>query len=229
MKPKTDLLWTHNESRWFGKDVGTLYLIRKILGVGRGEADPDLWVDLGYVVEQVCEPQPGRLELVHCAETFAEDLLGLLGRGPQDEGHTLLRSVPVAVDILAQLKSGHLKTMTFQNGWKVFPLCTKCNSQPAIPKHIIDCIDSSIDELYLSPADMMTELFKRVSSEKIEQKRMSDNHQLRQFQQTDDFMTKGMKIGLRRAGWSIGQISTDRDLDVSTVHRLWWLEQGHVA
>ncbi|UYV85081.1 hypothetical protein LAZ67_X004507 [Cordylochernes scorpioides] len=36
---------------------------------------------------------------------------------------------------------------------KVFLLCTKCNSQPATPRHIIDCIDSSIDELYSSPAD----------------------------------------------------------------------------
>ncbi|UYV70511.1 TOP2B [Cordylochernes scorpioides] len=50
-----------------------------------------------------------------------------------------------------RLKSGHLQTMTFQNGCKIFPLCTKC--QPATPKHIIDCIDSSIDELYSSPAD----------------------------------------------------------------------------
>ncbi|UYV70207.1 hypothetical protein LAZ67_7002187 [Cordylochernes scorpioides] len=55
--------------------------------------------------------------------------------------------------LISRLKSGHLRTMTFQNGCKVFPLCTKCNSQPATPKHIIDCIDSSIDELYSSPAD----------------------------------------------------------------------------
>ncbi|UYV65350.1 hypothetical protein LAZ67_3004024 [Cordylochernes scorpioides] len=49
-------------------------------------------------------------------------------------------------------------TMTFQNGCKIFPLCTKCNSQSATPKHIIDCIDSSIDELYSSPADTIKSL-----------------------------------------------------------------------
>ncbi|UYV76631.1 hypothetical protein LAZ67_14001532 [Cordylochernes scorpioides] len=49
--------------------------------------------------------------------------------------------------LISRLKSGHLRTMTFQNGCKVFPLCTKCNSQPANPKHIIDCIDPFIDEL----------------------------------------------------------------------------------
>lgn len=59
---------------------------------------------------------------------------------------------------------------------------------------------------------------------------MPGRRQRRQFQQTDDF-TRGMVIGLRRAGWSIRQISTDTHLDASTVHRLWrrWLEQGNVA
>ncbi|UYV84298.1 hypothetical protein LAZ67_X001773 [Cordylochernes scorpioides] len=32
--------------------------------------------------------------------------------------------------LISRLKSGHLRKMTFQNGCKVFPLCTKCNSQP---------------------------------------------------------------------------------------------------
>ncbi|UYV65638.1 K02A2.6-like [Cordylochernes scorpioides] len=59
---------------------------------------------------------------------------------------------------ISRLKSGHLRTITLQNGCKVFPLCTKCNSQPATPKHIIDCIDSSIDELYSSPADTIKSL-----------------------------------------------------------------------
>ncbi|UYV66270.1 hypothetical protein LAZ67_4001087 [Cordylochernes scorpioides] len=54
--------------------------------------------------------------------------------------------------LISRLKSGHLRTMTFQNGCKVFPLCTKCNSQPATQKRIIDCTDSSIDELYSSPS-----------------------------------------------------------------------------
>ncbi|UYV78390.1 hypothetical protein LAZ67_16001159 [Cordylochernes scorpioides] len=60
--------------------------------------------------------------------------------------------------LIFRLKSGHLQTITFQNGFRVFPLCTKCNSQPATPRHIIDCIDSSIDELYSSPADTIKSL-----------------------------------------------------------------------
>ncbi|UYV78948.1 hypothetical protein LAZ67_17000439, partial [Cordylochernes scorpioides] len=52
----------------------------------------------------------------------------------------------------------------------------------------------------------------------------------RQFKQTDAF-TRGMVIGLKRAGWSIRQIAADTHLGASTVHRLWrrWLEQGNVA
>ncbi|UYV68224.1 hypothetical protein LAZ67_5003434, partial [Cordylochernes scorpioides] len=52
----------------------------------------------------------------------------------------------------------------------------------------------------------------------------------RQFKQTNAF-TRGMVIGLKRAGWSIRQIAADTHLGASTVHRLWrrWLEQGNVA
>ncbi|KFM60516.1 Transposable element Tc1 transposase, partial [Stegodyphus mimosarum] len=54
--------------------------------------------------------------------------------------------------------------------------------------------------------------------------------QRRHFQQMDDF-TRGMVIGLRRAGWSLRQIAADTHTDASTVHRLWrtWLEQGNVG
>ncbi|UYV70219.1 hypothetical protein LAZ67_7002224 [Cordylochernes scorpioides] len=60
-----------------------------------------------------------------------------------------------------------------------------------------------------------------------------DNHghrKRRQFKQTDAF-TRGMVIGLKRAGWSMRQIAADTHLGASTVHRLWrrWLEQGNVA
>ncbi|UYV70766.1 hypothetical protein LAZ67_8000535 [Cordylochernes scorpioides] len=82
--------------------------------------------------------------------------------------------------LISRLKSGHLRTMTFQNGCKVFPLCTKCNSQPATPRHIIDCIDSSIDELYSSPADTIKnlKLYKldtlvRLSGDKKEEEELS--------------------------------------------------------
>ncbi|UYV79058.1 hypothetical protein LAZ67_17000955, partial [Cordylochernes scorpioides] len=61
-------------------------------------------------------------------------------------------------------------------------------------------------------------------------KRMPGHRKRRQFKQTDAF-TKGMVIGLKRAGWSIRQIAADTHLGASTVHRLWrrWLEQGNVA
>ncbi|UYV65195.1 hypothetical protein LAZ67_3003534, partial [Cordylochernes scorpioides] len=60
--------------------------------------------------------------------------------------------------------------------------------------------------------------------------RMPGHCKRRQFKQTDAF-TRGMVIGLKRAGWSIRQIAADTHLGASTVHRLWrrWLEQGNVA
>ncbi|UYV73514.1 hypothetical protein LAZ67_10003899 [Cordylochernes scorpioides] len=59
---------------------------------------------------------------------------------------------------------------------------------------------------------------------------MPGHRKRRQFKQTDAF-TRGMVIGLKRAGWSIRQIAADTHLSASTVHRLWrrWLEQGNVA
>ncbi|UYV76947.1 hypothetical protein LAZ67_14002536, partial [Cordylochernes scorpioides] len=59
---------------------------------------------------------------------------------------------------------------------------------------------------------------------------MPGHRKRRQFKQTDAF-TRGMVIGLKRAGWSIRQIAADAHLGASTVHRLWrrWLEQGNVA
>ncbi|UYV82730.1 hypothetical protein LAZ67_22000686 [Cordylochernes scorpioides] len=60
--------------------------------------------------------------------------------------------------------------------------------------------------------------------------RMPGHRKPRQFKQTDAF-TRGMVIGLKRAGWSIRQIAAETHLGASTVHRLWrrWLEQGNVA
>ncbi|UYV66459.1 hypothetical protein LAZ67_4001746 [Cordylochernes scorpioides] len=59
---------------------------------------------------------------------------------------------------------------------------------------------------------------------------MPGHRKRRQFKQTDAF-TRGMVIGLKRAGWSIRQIAADTHLGASTVHRLWrrWLEKGNVA
>ncbi|UYV65559.1 K02A2.6-like, partial [Cordylochernes scorpioides] len=60
--------------------------------------------------------------------------------------------------------------------------------------------------------------------------RMPGHRKWSQFKQTDAF-TRGMVIGLKRAGWSNRQIAADTHLGASTVHRRWrrWLEQGNVA
>ncbi|UYV60627.1 hypothetical protein LAZ67_1001706 [Cordylochernes scorpioides] len=60
--------------------------------------------------------------------------------------------------------------------------------------------------------------------------RFPGHRKRRQFKHTDAF-TRGMVIGLKRAGWSIRHIAADTHLGASTVHRLWrrWLEQGNVA
>ncbi|UYV63759.1 hypothetical protein LAZ67_2005525 [Cordylochernes scorpioides] len=70
----------------------------------------------------------------------------------------------------------------------------------------------------------------KVAWTKLVKKRMPGHRKRRQFKQTDAF-TRGMVIGLKRAGWSIRQIAADTHLGASTVHRLWrrWLEQGNVA
>ncbi|UYV84691.1 hypothetical protein LAZ67_X003114 [Cordylochernes scorpioides] len=59
---------------------------------------------------------------------------------------------------------------------------------------------------------------------------MPGHRKRKQFKQTDAF-TRGMVIGLKRAGWSIRQIAADTHLGASTVHRMWrrWLKQGNVA
>ncbi|UYV75736.1 hypothetical protein LAZ67_13001171 [Cordylochernes scorpioides] len=48
---------------------------------------------------------------------------------------------------------------------------------------------------------------------------MPGHRKRRQFKQTDAF-TRGMVIGLKRAGWSMRQIAADTHLGASTVHRL---------
>ncbi|KFM75983.1 hypothetical protein X975_12905, partial [Stegodyphus mimosarum] len=59
---------------------------------------------------------------------------------------------------------------------------------------------------------------------------MPGHRQRRHFQHIDDF-TRGVVIGLKRAGWSLREIAADTHMDASTVHRLWrtWLEQGNVG
>ncbi|UYV81818.1 hypothetical protein LAZ67_20002585 [Cordylochernes scorpioides] len=84
--------------------------------------------------------------------------------------------------------------------------------------------DVLIPRIPLIPNDFPF-LFKR-----LQFPRMPGHRKRRQFKQTDAF-TRGMVIGLKRAGWSIRQIAADTHLGASTVHLLWriWLEQGNMA
>ncbi|UYV61303.1 hypothetical protein LAZ67_1004283 [Cordylochernes scorpioides] len=56
-------------------------------------------------------------------------------------------------------------------------------SQPATPNHIIDCIDSSIDELYSSPADTINKLYKLDTlTYSLESRRQNKNNLDRHFE-----------------------------------------------
>ncbi|UYV80583.1 K02A2.6-like, partial [Cordylochernes scorpioides] len=85
---------------------------------------------------------------------------------------------------------------------------------------------SRIEELTLLDYDGIAE--RQRNDEEL--RNLQSHRKRRQFKQTDAF-TRGMVIGLKRAGWSIRQIAADTHLGASTVHRLWrrWLEQGNVA
>ncbi|UYV63342.1 hypothetical protein LAZ67_2003792 [Cordylochernes scorpioides] len=88
------------------------------------------------------------------------------------------------------------------------------------------------DQCYLMLDEPRCQLYRAVvvEGDTAGPKRIPGHRKRRQFKQTDAF-TRGMVIGLKRAGWSIRQIAADTHLGASTVHRLWrrWLEQGNVA
>ncbi|UYV83242.1 hypothetical protein LAZ67_23000264, partial [Cordylochernes scorpioides] len=86
------------------------------------------------------------------------------------------------------------------------------------PRTLVELRTALLEEWGLLPLDLLQSL------------RMPGHRKRRQFKQTDAF-TRGMVIGLKRAGWSIRQIAADTHPGASTVHRLWrrWLEQGNVA
>ncbi|UYV85090.1 hypothetical protein LAZ67_X004539 [Cordylochernes scorpioides] len=105
---------------------------------------------------QLDERELLRIIKTQCLQEWKSDAAhDWYGAGGTSTGSVLPREQQ---SLISRLKSGHLRTMTFQDGCRVFPLCTKCNSQPATPRYIIDCIDSSIDELYSSPADTIKNL-----------------------------------------------------------------------
>ncbi|GFW25777.1 hypothetical protein TNCV_1310381 [Trichonephila clavipes] len=49
------------------------------------------------------------------------------------------------------LPSGHLKSLTSEQGLKVFKICTKSNAAQASSEHILHCLNFNLDELFLKP------------------------------------------------------------------------------
>ncbi|UYV70764.1 hypothetical protein LAZ67_8000531 [Cordylochernes scorpioides] len=41
---------------------------------------------------------------------------------------------------LARWKSGHLRPLVYKEGIKSFPMCTRCKTEEATPKYILNCI-----------------------------------------------------------------------------------------
>ncbi|GFW82207.1 RNase H domain-containing protein [Trichonephila clavipes] len=50
--------------------------------------------------------------------------------------------------ILTRFRSGHLRTLTFKDGSKVFLTCVRCSAYQAYPEHILDCLGLSKQNLY---------------------------------------------------------------------------------
>ncbi|GFU71152.1 RNase H domain-containing protein [Trichonephila clavipes] len=63
--------------------------------------------------------------------------------------------------IPTRFRSGHLRTLTFKDGNKVFPTCVRCSASQASPEHILDCLGLSKQDLYKDP--LMVLNFSRVN------------------------------------------------------------------
>ncbi|GFY35456.1 RNase H domain-containing protein [Trichonephila clavipes] len=53
--------------------------------------------------------------------------------------------------ILTRFRSGHLRTLTFRDGNKVFPTCVRCSACQVSPEHILDYLGLSKQDLYEDP------------------------------------------------------------------------------
>ena len=61
---------------------------------------------------------------------------------------------------LCRLKSGHTILMEYRAGAKHFPTCTKCNTLPASPGHLLQCVGSSAANLFKAPATTLCKLIR---------------------------------------------------------------------
>ncbi|GBM83856.1 hypothetical protein AVEN_145078-1 [Araneus ventricosus] len=52
---------------------------------------------------------------------------------------------------LSRLASCHLNCLTYSEGNKICPLCSKCHQHQASPKHILDCLGLDWEEIFSTP------------------------------------------------------------------------------
>lgn len=52
---------------------------------------------------------------------------------------------------VSRLISGHLKSMIYDSGRKVFQTCSKCHLLPASPEHILDCLGLALEDVQARP------------------------------------------------------------------------------
>ncbi|GFX19784.1 RNase H domain-containing protein [Trichonephila clavipes] len=52
---------------------------------------------------------------------------------------------------LSRFFNGHIKSLTFEQGRKVFPECQRCEADKASPSHILNCLSLTFDEVLRNP------------------------------------------------------------------------------
>ncbi|GFW92995.1 RNase H domain-containing protein [Trichonephila clavipes] len=60
-------------------------------------------------------------------------------------------NIPRSQQTAPRFFSGHIKSLTFQQGRKVFPECHGCETDQASPSHILNCLNFAIDEVLGNP------------------------------------------------------------------------------
>lgn len=52
---------------------------------------------------------------------------------------------------ISRFASGHLRSLSYDQGLKVFKTCTKCRAAQASPEHILNCLDFTLDKVFSEP------------------------------------------------------------------------------
>jgi hypothetical protein len=79
-------------------------------------------------------------------------------------GETISLNLPRELQtMVSRLKSGHLKSIRFNNGIKEFPDCPKCNGEQATPDHIVRCSGFTMEALCDNPKEMADRLLEFIN------------------------------------------------------------------